>query len=59
MFGESFHFVDWNKNAAKLAETLPEICFSGQSCKLGSPLFECTKQQWLSYSKTSLASIIL
>ena len=39
MFGESFHFVDWNKNAAKLAETLPEICFSGQSCKLGSPCF--------------------
>ena len=59
MFGESFHFVDQNKNTAKVAETLSEICLSGQPCKLGSPLFECIKLQWLSYTKNSLASIIL
>ena len=43
MFGESFHFVDQNKNTANVAETLSEICLSGQPCKLGSRLFECIK----------------
>ena len=58
MLGESFHFVDQNKNTA-VAETLPKICLSDRLCKLGSSIFECIKQQWLSYTKNSLASIIL
>ena len=41
MFVESFHFVDQKKKWCKVAKTLPEICLSGQTCKLGSPLFEC------------------
>ena len=50
----------WSKQkCCKVAETLSEICLSGQPCKLGSPLFECIKLQWLSYTKNSLASIIL
>ena len=43
MFGESFHFVDQNKNTVKVAETLPTICLSDQPWKLGSPPYECIK----------------
>ena len=50
----------WSKlKYCKVAETLPKNCLSDQPCKLGSPLSGSIKEKWLSYTKSSLESIIL